>query len=82
MAVPDRRREACDIDVAPDHRVFEERGGFDGNGRLRRQILALLHPGFQRVERSQPGIEPERQRGALHIGGRIGEDAKAGAESL
>ncbi len=83
VAVPDRRREAA------RYRRRRRRSCCRGtrrvltvNRRLRRQGLALLHPGLERVERPQRRIEPERQRCALHVGRGIGEDAKAGRKAL
>ena len=74
--MPDRRRQPRDIHVGTGLRILHKCRGGDGDRRLRTQRLAFFHPGFECVERSQFGIEAERQRGALHIRRRIGENTK------
>ena len=82
MAVPDRRRQQRQVHVRASRGIFHESRRRDGNRRLCAQVLALFHPGLECVERPQRRIEPQGQRGALHIGRRIGEYAKAAPMAL
>jgi hypothetical protein len=82
IGVPHRRGKFVERDIAAAHGIFEP-CRFRGLDRsARRQRPALLHPRLERVERSEHGIDAERERGALRVRHRIGEDASAGGKSL
>ena len=54
VAMPDRRRQAREIDVGARHLVFQERARrVTVTGACGLQRLALLHPGLERIERAQ-----------------------------
>ena len=69
-----RRRRSCVF--------FRNAASATGDGRVRLQRLALLHPGLERVERAQRRVEAERERGALRVGHGVGEDAEAARKAL
>src|ERR1700736_4773294 len=79
-AVPDGRGKFTEIDVGLA--VLQKGSVLYSDGRMGLERLALLHPGFERIERPHARIKPKRECRARRAGHGIGENANPAREPL